>query len=136
MPSPDPGPLPTGAPTPGTRRPAARRRPAPRRPTVLEAHGDRRVDDWFWLRHRDDPEVLALLRAENAFTERADRAPRRPAPGTLFEEIKARIVETDLSVPVRKGPWWYYERTVEGLDYAIHCRLPVQGPGRDPPRRP
>ncbi len=43
---------------------------APRRPTVLEAHGDHRVDEWFWLRNRDDPEVLALLRAENAFTER------------------------------------------------------------------
>jgi len=98
---------------------------------VLEAHGDRRVDDWFWLRQRDDPEVLALLRAENDFTER-QMAPLAGLRDTLFDEIKARIVETDLSVPVRKGPWWYYERTVEGLDYPVHCRLPVQAPGRDP----
>ncbi len=79
--------------------------------------------------------MLSLLRAENAFTERrtAHLAGLRQA---LFTEIRARIVETDLSVPVRKGPWWYYERTVEGCDYAIHCRLPVEGPGRDPTTPP
>jgi oligopeptidase B len=101
---------------------------APRRPTILEAQGDRRVDDWFWLRQREDPEVLALLRAENAFTER-QTAHLAGLREELFSEMKARIVETDLSVPVRKGPWWYYDRTVEGRDYAIHCRLPVQGTG-------
>jgi oligopeptidase B len=103
---------------------------APRHPTVLETHGDRRVDDWFWLRQRDHPEVLPLLRAENAFTER-QTAHLAALRERLFTEIKARIVETDLSVPVRKGPWWYYVRTVEGRDYVIHCRLPVEGPGRD-----
>jgi oligopeptidase B len=101
---------------------------APRRPTILEAQGDRRVDDWFWLRQREDPEVLGLLRAENAFTE-GQTAHLAALREELFTEMKARIVETDLSVPVRKGPWWYYDRTVEGRDYAIHCRLPVQGPG-------
>jgi oligopeptidase B len=103
---------------------------APRRPTVLESHGDRRVDDWFWLRDRDHPEVLSLLRAENAFTER-QTAHLAGLRAGLFEEMKARIVETDQSVPVSKGPWWYYERTVEGRDYVIHCRLPLEGPGRD-----
>ena len=103
---------------------------APRRPTVLETHGDRRVDDWFWLRHREDPEVLAHLRAENAFTTRQTAHLAGLREG-LFAEMKARIVETDLSVPVSKGPWWYYERTVEGRDYVIHCRLPVEGSGRD-----
>jgi oligopeptidase B len=103
---------------------------APRRPTVLETHGDRRVDDWFWLRQRDHPEVLPILRAENAFTERQTAHLAALREG-LFAEIKARIVETDLSVPVRKGPWWYYVRTVEGRDYVIHCRLPVEGPGSD-----
>jgi oligopeptidase B len=103
---------------------------APRRPTVLEAHGDRRVDEWFWLRDREDPEVQALLRAENAYTER-ETAPLADLRESLFTEMKARIVETDLSVPVRKGPWWYYVRTVEGADYVIHCRLPAAGPGRD-----
>ena len=108
---------------------------APRSPTILEAHGDRRVDDWFWIRNRDDPEVLSLLEAENAFTQ-ATTAHLDGLKDRLFSEIKARIVETDLSVPVRKGPWWYYARTVEGLEYAIHCRLPVEGPGRDPATPP
>ncbi|MGD0381077.1 MAG: S9 family peptidase [Acidimicrobiales bacterium] len=103
---------------------------APRRPTVLEAHGDRRVDEWFWLRQRDDPDVLSLLRAENAYTER-QTAHLAGLRDELFTEMKARIVETDLSVPVAKGPWWYYERTLEGRDYVIHCRLPVRSTGLD-----
>ena len=77
---------------------------APLRPTVLEAHGDRRIDDWFWLRDRDDPEVLGLLRAENAFTQHRTAHLAGLRQG-LFAEMKARIVETDVSVPVRKGPW-------------------------------
>jgi oligopeptidase B len=104
---------------------------APRRPAVLETHGDRREDDWLWLRDRDDPEVLDLLRSENAFTASAT-AHLAGFHESLFGEIRARIVETDLSVPVRKDDWWYYTRTVEGQDYAIHCRLPVHGSGRDP----
>src|SRR5271165_6199809 len=72
---------------------------APRRPTVLEAHGDRRVDDWFWLRGRDDPEVLAHLRAENDFTEEQTAGLAELRTG-LFAEFRTRIVETDLSVPV------------------------------------
>ena len=104
---------------------------APRRPAVLETHGDRREDDWLWLRDRDDPEVLDLLRAENAYTAAAT-AHLAGFHEDLFDEIRSRIVETDLSVPVRKDGWWYYTRTVEGQDYAIHCRLPVDGEGRDP----
>jgi oligopeptidase B len=103
---------------------------APRRPTVLEAHGDRRVDHWFWLRNREDPDVIPHLRAENAFTAR-QTAHLAGLGEALFTEIKARIVETDLSVPVRKGPWWYYQRTVEGRDYVIHCRLPADDAGGD-----
>jgi oligopeptidase B len=104
---------------------------APRRPEVIEAHGDRRVDDWAWLRDRDDPDVLALLRAENGFTEAAT-AHLRPLRERLFEEIRARILETDLSVGTRHGDWWYFGRTVEGLDYPLHCRVPRTGEGRDP----
>jgi oligopeptidase B len=85
----------------------------------------------LWLRDRDDPEVLALLRAENAHTAAAT-APLAGFHRGLFEEIRSRIVETDLSVPVRKDDWWYYTRTVEGRDYAIHCRLPVGAEGGDP----
>jgi len=130
-------PAPAGATTPGpdtTAEPA----PAPvaeRRPTVIEAQGDARVDDWAWLRDRDDPAVLALLRAENAHTAAAG-AHLADLRERLFEEIKARIVETDLSVPVRKGPWWYYGRTFEGRSYAVHCRLPVEAEGRDPSTPP
>jgi oligopeptidase B len=88
------------------------------------------VDDWFWLRDRDDPAVLALLEAENAHTD----AYRRHWGGLeerLFDEIRSRILETDLSVPTRHGGWWYYQRTEEGRSYGIHCRLPAVGPGRD-----
>jgi oligopeptidase B len=94
---------------------------APRRPHVLEKHGDRRVDDWYWLRNRDDPEVIAYLEAENAYTE-AVLAHTKELRERLFQEIKGRIQETDSTAPAPKDGRWYYERTVEGLSYAIHCR--------------
>ncbi len=100
---------------------------AERRPVRLEAHGDVRVDDWFWLRDKDDPAVIDHLKAENAYTE-AEMAGTDDLQAELFAEMVARIEETDLSVPVRKGPWLYYSRTVEGSSYAIHCRRPA-GPG-------
>lgn len=114
-------PSPTPAPTAPPR--------AEPRPTELVAHGDRRVDPWYWLRDRDDPAVMALLRAENAYTAAAT-APLEPLRTRLFDEIRGRILETDLSVPVRRGGWWYYQRTVEGLAYPIHVRLRV-APGAD-----
>ena len=80
----------------------ARRSPE-RRPVRLEAHGDVRVDDWFWLRDKDDPAVIEHLEAENAYTEAA-MAGTGALQSELFDEIVARIEETDLSVPVRKGP--------------------------------
>lgn len=104
---------------------------ASKRPKVLEAHGDERVDEWYWLGDREDPEVISHLEAENAYTERAT-AHLTGLRDRLFEEIKSRIEETDLSVPVRRGPWWYLTRTVEGLSYPIHSRVPVDGPGRVP----
>lgn len=94
---------------------------APRRPRTLSLHGDDRVDDWYWLRDRDDPEVLAYLEAENAYTESMTEH-LEPLRERLFEEFKARIQETDESPPVFHGGHWYYSRTVEGLEYAIHCR--------------
>jgi oligopeptidase B len=94
---------------------------APRRPHVVTAHGDARIDDWYWLRDRDDPEVTAYLEAENAYTRHVF-TPLEPLHERLYSEMRARIQETDSSAPSRKGPWWYYNRTVEGLQYAIHCR--------------
>ena len=94
---------------------------AERRPKTLVTHEDERVDDWYWLRDRDDPAVIKYLENENAFTEAAS-AHLEPLRELLFEEIKSRVQETDLSVPVWHGGYWYYLRTVEGLQYGIHCR--------------
>ena len=98
---------------------------AERRPVALEAHGDVRIDDYFWLRDRDDPAVIAHLEAENTFTE-AEMSPTAPLREALYAEMVARIQETDLSVPVRKGPWSYFSRSVEGSNYGIHCRRPAE----------
>ena len=98
--------------------------PAPvakRVPHVHQAHGDERPDDYHWLRDRDDPDVTAYLEAENAYAD-AVMEPRRPLQEKLYAEIVSRIQETDLSVPVPHGPFLYYSRSVEGLQYAIHCR--------------
>ncbi len=96
----------------------------PRRPVDVGAHGDRRIDDYSWLSDRDDPEVLAYLESENAYTEAA-LAHLRALRDELYAEMVARIQETDLSVPVRKGPWLYYSRTIQGRNYALHCRRPA-----------
>jgi oligopeptidase B len=80
------------------------------------------VDDpWAWLRDRDDPDTVAYLEAENQYAD-AWFAPHAALTETLFEEIKSRVQETDVAVPVRKDGWWYTARTEEGLNYAIHCR--------------
>jgi oligopeptidase B len=105
---------------------------APRRPTVLRAHGDERIDDWHWLRDRDDPDVIAYLEAENAYTSAA-MAHTEPLQQTLFEEIKSRIQETDASAPVRKGPYEYFSRTIAGKQYTIHCRRPAGTSGLPDP---
>ena len=105
---------------------------APQRPHVITAHGDERLDPWFWLREREDPAVLAYLEAENAFTE-AVTQPLAAFRDVLFEEMKARIKETDMTVPARRGPWWYYTHTEEGKSYAIHCRRPARGRDELPP---
>jgi oligopeptidase B len=94
---------------------------APRRPHVLSLHGDERADDWYWLRERDDPEVRSYLEAENEYTQELT-ARTRELQERLFDEFKHRVVETDESVPARRGGYWYLRRTVEGLEYAIHCR--------------
>ena len=73
---------------------------------------------------REDEEVLAHLRAENEYLSESF-AEFKPLEDELFEEIKSRIEETDISVPVRKGAWWYFERTREGLNYPLSCRVPA-----------
>ncbi len=91
---------------------------------VREHHGDRFVDAYEWLRDKDNPEVIAYLEAENAYAD-AVTAGLEPLRRKLFGEIKARVQETDVSVPAASGPWWYYSRTVEGGEYAVHARAPL-----------
>jgi oligopeptidase B len=99
---------------------------------VFTEHGDRRDDDWYWLRNRDDPEVIAYLEAENQYADEM-LAPLLPLRDRIFEEIKARVQEDDESAPVAEGPWEYTSRTHEGSQYAIHCRRP-RGEGPDAAR--
>lgn len=98
---------------------------------VREHHGDRVVDPYEWLRDGDDPEVVALLEAENAYAD-ARTEHLKPLRDSIFGEIRSRVLETDLSVPVRSGPWWYYSRTVEGQQYPIQARVPVTDPAARP----
>ncbi|HEX4491102.1 MAG TPA: S9 family peptidase [Acidimicrobiia bacterium] len=99
---------------------------APRIPNVLRAHGDERIDDWFWLRERANPDVRAYLEAENAYTDAVMR-PTAALQDRIYGEIASRVQQTDSSAPVPHGPFEYYHRTVEGSQYAIHCRRPRGG---------
>jgi oligopeptidase B len=96
--------------------PVARRRAAPR------AYSGVTLDDpYAWLENPDDPEVIAYLRAENAFTE-AMMAPTAALRETLYAEIVGRVRRTDTKAPFRMGDWFYYVRTEDGRDYDILCR--------------
>ena len=99
--------------------------PRPKRlPVRRELWDDVVVDDYSWLRDVGDPDTISHLRAENEWTEHVT-APLAPLREQLFAEIKARVQETDLSVPWRKDGWWYFSRTEEGRSYPIHCRQPA-----------
>jgi len=90
-------------------------------------HADTVEDSYEWLRDKTSPEVIAHLEAENAWTE-AKTAHLAELREQIFTEIKSRTRETDMSVPTRKGEWWYFTRTEEGKQYGIHCRAPVGAP--------
>lgn len=95
---------------------------APKRPSVRELHGETFVDDYAWLRDRDDPETIAYLEAENEYTEaRLEHlAGMREA---IFGEIKSRVLEDDISAPARRGEWWYASETHEGSQYPTLVRM-------------
>lgn len=84
-------------------------------------HGQILSDNYFWLRDKTNPEVIAYLEAENAYTE-AQTAHTKDLQQQLYDEMVARLVEDDLSVPVQKGEYFYYSRTEKGKDYSIYCR--------------
>ena len=88
-------------------------------------HGDTVIDEYAWLADKQDPDTISYLKAENAYTD-ALTGHLAALREQIFEEIKARTQESDLSVPVRKGGWWHYSRTVEGKQYAVHCRRAVR----------
>ena len=100
---------------------------AKRLESLREHHGDVFIDPYEWLRDKANPEVIAYLEAENGYVDRmTDHL--EPLRQQIFDEIKARIKETDLSVPTRQGDWWYYARTYAGKQYRVQCRCPVAGP--------
>jgi len=108
---------------------------APSRPVTTAHHGHERVDEYDWLRDKDDPEVIAHLEAENAWTkartDHLDALRKR-----IFAEIKGRTLETDLSVPTRVRGHWYYGRSFEGRQYGATCRVPVAAETDWTPPRP
>ena len=92
-----------------------------KKPMRLELHGDVRIDNYFWLKERDNPAVIAFLEEENAYTER-EMAPMQGMQNSLIDEIRARIKEDDQSAPYRRGEYFYYSRYVEGGEYRVYAR--------------
>ena len=79
------------------------------------------TDDYAWLRDKENPDVTAYLEAENAYAESV-MAPLNGLREGLYQEMLSHVKQTDVSVPFRDGDWWYYTRTQEGQQYAVHCR--------------
>jgi oligopeptidase B len=94
---------------------------AKRQPHITGIHGYTLTDDYFWLRDKNNPEVLKHLEAENTYTEQMMQ-PTKPLQETLYAEMLGRIKQTDLSVPSRIGDHLYYSRTEEGKQYSYMCR--------------
>ncbi|NTV73214.1 MAG: S9 family peptidase [Holophaga sp.] len=100
---------------------------APTVPHVNVRFGETIPDPYAWLRNKANPGVISYLEAENAYTETLT-AGLKPLRETLYKEMLGRIKQTDLSVPVRRGRFYYYTRTEEGKQYQVHCRK-AAGPG-------
>ena len=94
---------------------------AHRIPTERTLHGTKLQDDYAWLRDVENPEVVAYLEAENAYTE-AMTAGHAAQRELLYAEMLSHVQQTDESVPYRDRGWWYWTRTEEGKQYAIHLR--------------
>ncbi|MBN1340723.1 MAG: S9 family peptidase [Bacteroidales bacterium] len=92
--------------------------------TLLTAHGDSRIDSYYWLNQRDNPEVIAYLEAENAYSE-AFLKHTGDMRNTLFEEITGRIKQDDRSVPYELNGYTYYIKYGEGMEYPVVCRMPA-----------
>lgn len=94
---------------------------AKKNPKVLEKHNDHRIDDYYWMNDRNDPQVIEYLKAENAYYENQTKH-TDSFKDSLFEEMKARIKEDDTSVPYKYNGYWYIVRFEKGKDYPIYTR--------------
>ena len=94
---------------------------AEKKPKTTNIHGVTLVDDYFWLREKSSPEVMAHLQAEDAYAESLMK-PTKPLQEKLYNEMLSHIKQTDTSVPYRWGNYFYYTRTEEGKQYPIYCR--------------
>ncbi|HYO15922.1 MAG TPA: S9 family peptidase [Thermoanaerobaculia bacterium] len=90
-------------------------------PKISVIHGETRVDNYFWLREKQNPEVVSYLEAENKYTDAVMKS-TEALQETLYKEMLGRIKQTDLSVPEKENGYWYYSRTEEGKQYPIICR--------------
>ncbi len=91
----------------------------------MTIHGHTRVDNYYWLKERENPEVIDYLKAENAYLE-AMMKHTEPLQDQLFKEITGRIKQDDMSVPVKHHGYWYYTRFEEGMEYPLYCRKPAK----------
>lgn len=92
-----------------------------KRDTVLEIHGDKRIDSYYWLNDRNDPEVIDYLNSENAFLKEVMSSTEN-FQHQLYGEMVGRIKKVDMSVPYLDNKYYYYTRYEEGLEYPIYCR--------------
>ncbi|NUM31297.1 MAG: S9 family peptidase [Bacteroidetes bacterium] len=92
-----------------------------KKPKTLEKHGDIRIDEYYWLNERENPEVLKYLKQENEYFK-SEFAHNENFQNQLFEEIKGRIKKTDESVPYKYNGYWYYTRYENEKEYPIYCR--------------
>ena len=98
-------------------------------PHEMTIHGHTRSDEYYWLRQRENPEVIAYLEAENAYSE-AMLAGSAALRDTLLAEMKGRIKKDDATAPYELNGYWYYIRFVEGGEYPLWCRRPGGPEGR------
>ena len=98
----------------------------------MTIHGHTRVDNYYWLKDRENPEVIEYLKAENAYEE-AMMKHTEPLQNQLFNEIVSRIKQDDMSVPVKHKGYWYYTRYEEGMEYPLYCRKAVVIPSEAKP---
>ncbi|MFT4032118.1 MAG: S9 family peptidase [Siphonobacter sp.] len=94
---------------------------APVKPQTFTEHGYQRIDNYFWLKDKKNPEVIQYLKAENAYADTV-MAHTKPLQERLYSEMRSRIKEEDQSVPLFSNGYYYYSRTEQGKQYSIYCR--------------